>query len=334
MFEGVQVAAEDGGRHWRIQWRRAPGGAVTLCGGMHPDGIDHSRPLGQTKGRALRVAMADGIYFCLEADGARHTVGPRRLPFSMAPNFRELGGYPLGSGHRLRWGCLYRSGHLANLDDGDAALLAALRIGMVIDFRHDNEVQSQPHRLPTPPPQLAALPITPGSHCWDTDGKVEIGSEDVARKMCEINRDLAIGQSEHYRSMFRQLLSPRRGAALLNCTAGKDRTGFGAALVLLALGATRETVMADYLLSAEFLLGAQANLRNVLGRDGLNVLGRYGLDDTAIEAWRPILTVRREYLQHAFDAIDEHHASTEEYLELRLGVDAAARAALRERFAE
>lgn len=314
--------------HWHLQWSNAPDGTVTIYGGMRPDSIDYSRPLVHGSGSEWRISMEDGCYFCLEADSKRHLIGSRCLPFNTTHNFRELGGYPLGNGRQLRWGCLYRSGHLADLDDGDTALLAALCIGTIIDFRHDSEVQSQPHRLPVPSPQLTALPITPGNfggyqHWLDPNSNVTISPDDVAQKMCEINRDLAIGQSEHYQNMFRQLLAPRHGAVLLNCTAGKDRTGFGVALILLALGATRETVMADYLLSAE-LLGTRANM--------MRVLERYGLSASDLMTWQPILTVRREYLQHAFDAIDEHYASTADYLEQRLGVDAAMRAELHKHF--
>ncbi len=332
MFEALRISMEEDQRHWHIQWRHAPSGTVTLYGGMHPEHIDHSRPLGQTEGKALRVPVTSGIYFCLELDGSGQLAGPRRMPFRTVPNFRELGGYPVGDGRQLRWGQLYRSGHLADLTDaGDEALLSSLRIGKIIDFRHHSEVKSQPHRLPPSPPQLSSLPITPGSlngyqRWWDHDGKLELSADEMAQKMCEINRDLAIGQSEHYQRMFELLVMPCQGALLINCTAGKDRTGFGVALVLLALGATREAVMSDYMLSAEFL-GTEGNMKRVLRR--------YGVDDAILlDSWRPVLTVRREYLQHAFDAIDEHYPSTEDYLEQRLGVDHAMRTALRDRFTE
>ena len=63
------------------------------------------------------------------------------------------------------------------------------------------------------------------------------------------NREFATTFAHRYRAVFDRLADPENLPALIHCTAGKDRTGFGAALVLMALGVPRETAFEDYLLT-------------------------------------------------------------------------------------
>ena len=108
--------------------------------------------------------------------------------------------------------------------------------------------------------------------------------------------------------------------ALFHCTAGKDRTGFAAALVLLALGVPRETVLEDYLLTNRY--------RERFDRRVLRWVPLASLFRTRAEDMRPLLEARPEYLEAAFQVMEEEYGGVDGYLERGLGVDARLRAQL------
>ncbi|HKJ27750.1 MAG TPA: tyrosine-protein phosphatase, partial [Anaerolineales bacterium] len=84
----------------------------------------------------------------------------RLLPFKRVANFRDLGGYPAADGRTVRWGALYRSGHLAKMKRRDKDLFVTLGIDTVIDLRSDYERKRAPNRLPAQdPPKVLELSI-------------------------------------------------------------------------------------------------------------------------------------------------------------------------------
>ena len=253
----------------------------------------------------------------------------RRLPFENAPNFRDFGGYLTEDGRRVRRQRLFRSGQLSRLNARDLALFARLNIRVVCDFRRPDELRRQPSQLPDGL-EPVSLPISPGSlvaglergrrHDAET-----VSPEDMAEVMRAVNGELALRQTEVYQRMFELLLALEDGGMLIHCAAGKDRTGFGAALILSALGVPRETVMADYMLTARYVS---------MQREVRFVQRKYQDDFPAhmpMESVVPMLEARQEYLAAAFAAIDSEHASMDDYLTERLGMDVARRERLRER---
>jgi protein-tyrosine phosphatase len=138
--------------------------------------------------------------------------------------------------------------------------------------------------------------------------------------MIDINRELAIRQQGLFRRMFAAMLA-ERGPVLLHCAAGKDRTGFAAALVLFALGVPEAAVMYDYLLTGRYLVATDEVDR---------VQAKYGL---AVEpaVLLPLLEARPEYLQTALATVQDEFGGIETYLREALGVDEHARKELRGR---
>jgi protein-tyrosine phosphatase len=104
-----------------------------------------------------------------------------------------------------------------------------------------------------------------------------------------------------------------------HCSAGKDRTGWATAVLLTALGASRETVMADYLASNGYLVEKNKAMFSAMPAA------------TAAKL-QPVFTVRAAYLQAAFDEVDRRYGSFDHYLGEGLGLDDAALARLRARF--
>ena len=172
---------------------------------------------------------------------------PHAVPLEGASNLRDLGGWPVADGRRVRRGLVYRSATLANLTEADQALVASLGIRTVCDLRGVSESALRPSRLP-PSAERVHLPIEPsvGASLRDLMLREESAGEDVVSLLRRAYLDYLARFIDVYRGLFGLLLEPGRQAVLFHCSAGKDRTGVGAALVLTALGATREVVVADY----------------------------------------------------------------------------------------
>jgi protein-tyrosine phosphatase len=124
-------------------------------------------------------------------------------------------------------------------------------------------------------------------------------------------REMPFEQAESYRRLF-ELLVAGRVPLLFSCTAGKDRTGIAAALILFALGVPRKTIELDYSLTERSI----DKLVAILLRDP-----RYSWLSTVPRAeYLPILRADPEYLAIAFQEIERRHHGIPEYLERVLGV--------------
>ena len=251
----------------------------------------------------------------------------RALPLTGGTNFRDFGGYRTVDGRQVRWGRLFRSGHMARLTDADVALLARLDIRCCCDFRREEERQAQPSRLP-PGVETVILHIDTGavSGFFEQLRAGRATMDDTLSFMQRVNYELVVHHQPMYRQMMDVLLDLEEGALLINCSAGKDRTGFGAAIILLALGVPRETVMQDYMLSQRHY-PIERELERVQRKYGPK--SNYKLSPELV---RPIMETRVEYLQRALDTIDSEYGDPYAYLEQELDIDAAKRALLRERF--
>ena len=229
------------------------------------------------------------------------------------PNLRDLGGLASASGRILAPGRLFRSSHFGALAAGDEPAVRALGLRTVVDLRGVQERAGAPNLLaPVVPPawQDLHLPIEPSALTAMAQLR-EAGQGDEAamlQVMHGVYRRFVRRQGVVYAALLQHLLRPESYPLVFHCTAGKDRTGFGAALVLLALAVPRETIVEDFLLSNE----------------------RW-LPQGEMQDWTVLSRVRADYLHTAFAAIDEGWGSTEAYLERALAFDADARARLADR---
>lgn len=250
----------------------------------------------------------------------------RKLGMQGTPNFRDFGGYRTGDGRQVKWGYLFRSGQLSSLTEQDLSLLASLELDLVCDFRREEEQAGDPSRLPADgAPRVLSLPITPGSNAafFEQAGEGFGGRQAMFDFMVDINRDFALAQTPAYTRMFREILEVDDAKFLVHCAAGKDRTGFAAAIVLLALGVPEEVVLRDYLMTARHFSPA---------RELRRIREKYQMDDLPEEAIRPMLEVHEDYLSAALGAIAEQYPSVEDYLAEQLGVGESELAELRGRY--
>lgn len=239
----------------------------------------------------------------------------RVLRLQGATNFRDLGGY-LGEGGRpLRWRRLFRSEHLAGLTEADRALLAGLGLARSFDFRGVQERAATPYELPGLAQHSLAIEPSVVQRMQDlvAAGRT-LNAELVTGLMHELYRALANDQAPRFAELFQHLLADDR-PSVIHCTAGKDRTGFAVAMVLLALGVPRDVVLRDYLLTNQVFRHPPLP-HSETPPDALAVL------------WQ----VQQGFLESALQVVDEDHGGVDRYLAQRLGVSAAARRTLAERY--
>jgi protein-tyrosine phosphatase len=238
-----------------------------------------------------------------------------------APNFRDLGGYTTGDGRRVRHGQLFRSGVLSDVTDADIERLTGIGMKTVVDLRSPGEIAERPNRLP-PGAIAVEVPVTDVSmspKSWAE--RIAAGASEGmgAEMLLTGNRAFA----RELRAAFGRVLALAMDAThrpiVFHCTAGKDRTGFASALVLLSLGVPVDAVVDDYL---------ESNARLAARHQQFLTQMRETMGD--LEPLRELLEVRREYLEAGLDAILDDYGSVDAYLRDALGVTDDAKARFRE----
>lgn len=230
----------------------------------------------------------------------------RSIQLQGATNFRDLGGYP---GRRpLKWRRLYRSDHLGDLTQVDVAQLSALGLTRVLDLRGKNERETHPCVLPGPHVHALSIEPTVVQALQDfAERNQGITEADAVRLMQQTYRAFVTDNTKRFAELFQHLLHDET-PLVFHCTAGKDRTGFAAALVLYALGVQRDVVMKDYLLT------------NALYRAPAMVAG-----SAPPEVRAAVRRVQADYLQASLDVVDADFGGMENYLEKGLGLGATQR---------
>jgi protein-tyrosine phosphatase len=260
------------------------------------------------------------------AVGAEHR---RLLPLQGGRNFRDLGGYRAADGRLVRWGLLFRSGSMHGLTDADHRYLASRGIQVVCDFRDRRERAAEPVRWPADhAPRVLAddydldLRFMPAGDpaTWTADQARTAMIAAYPRMLSEFN-----GQ---YRRMFAELLAGHAPLAF-NCSAGKDRTGIAAALLLTALGVPRPLVVQDYLLTNQYLDPAMlaSQPAGTTAPNAANPVARI-----SPAAGRAMLAADPAYLASALAVLDKYPGGADGYLRDRLGLDPSSLRKLRDMY--
>lgn len=224
-------------------------------------------------------------------------------------NFRDIGGCKSSDGRVVKEGLFFRSANLVNLSKNDLQMLKDLNIKTIFDFRDESEILSSPSdiveninyiRIPAMP-QLKSNIAQLGSikemmeNMFDKNNAFEL--------LKEAYYNLPVNNPA-YKKLVKLMQNDSNLPILMHCTAGKDRTGVGSAIILMILGVNRSSIVEDYLKSNQSakdsineILSVQPELKNV-PKDKLKYI--FGVNET--------------YINEVFKRIDTDFDSTEDYL--------------------
>jgi len=281
-------------------------GEWEIYAGPSVEEIDFSAPVakGNTTGVfELNVPNDIRSYFQVVTRAGKAILAERHLPMTDGYNFRDLGGYRTIDGRYVKWGKILRSDDLHKLTPEDLTYLGSVPLVSVVDFRSEQEMSDAPDKLPTTATGYACS-IDPGNlmAAMGSDLKLPGMADSLMREMNRlmVTDPAAIAQ---YITLFELLQSEKDVPLMFHCSAGKDRTGLGAALILTALGVDEETIMQDYLLSNIYLEEKYS---------------QYIAENSDMKA---LFTVQPQYIGAAFEQIRKDHGSIENYLTNVLQVD-------------
>ena len=174
----------------------------------------------------------------------------RRLELEGAYNVRDIGGYETVDGHRTRWKTFLRSDGMHRLTAGDQETLLGYGLKTVVDLRRTDEVEEKPNVFEG----SARVAYVRHNLGGDEQASAPEPAEDldtVHKTARNYSRNLDSRQ-EQYRETLATLATPGALPAIFHCTAGKDRTGMIAALILGNAAVPTETIVEDYALSGRY----------------------------------------------------------------------------------
>ncbi len=254
------------------------------------------------------------IFFLEREDGSVLTAASRGVEISGVENFRDLGGYPTADGKTVKWGLFFRGGPINGLGEKEREALAGLRLKKVLDYRTRLEAERFPDECPSGA-VCEWIPAVPREERFlqfaDRDVIAHLRSirtEADAREGYQLFVDLYAAmpfKSDAFSRML-QMLDEKQGVPFMqHCSAGKDRTGVGSALLLLALGVEEKAVVEDYLLTRVFR--EEANNRR------MQKLKAEGISPEAMEMLLRMMTVSEELIFSALNAIRAKYPSYEAF---------------------
>lgn len=298
--------------------------------GTDPENI--RKPVAYTKVSEQDVIIHDvdrkqRIYLeLIFSDHPKLIVAERFIPLEHAYNFRDLGGYQTQDGKQVRWGKIFRTDALDQLTDNEQSYLTAMGLRLVCDLRHEEECEKHPDLLPAAVQHLH-LPVN---------------TEDWMGEIWPIlffqRRKMGTMMEDSYSRMLRKF--PKNFAAVLtrfadeenlpaafHCTAGKDRAGLTAALLLSLLNVPDETIIADYSISnysyEERITKFREDMRNYFRRMGIPFKDTH-IFNAANPAW----------MASALHYIHGEYGTTENYLIQAAGMEKSTLEAIRKNLLE
>lgn len=247
---------------------------------------------------------------------------PKLLGLAGGCNLRDLGGHGTADGREVERGLLYRSGVLTYLTPSDHNCIARLKIGTVVDLRRPDEIAHEPTSWPTPVRTLS-FPDDPGhgpaqrDAAWARSANGDEARQWMMRSYTTMDEWLAL----QLRAIFLTILD-RELPLLFHCAAGKDRTGFCAAVVLGVLGISQETILAEFAFTDEAV-----DLHDFIRRHRTAGMGltdqSHPIDLMDAEVRRVLLAAHPDYLRAALDKLAHDHGGIAGYATGVLGLSDA-----------
>ncbi|CCW66273.1 unnamed protein product [Phytomonas sp. Hart1] len=248
----------------------------------------------------------------------------RHICIDGTKNFRDLGGYLTNDGRcRIKWRRCFRSDHLGNVPSTESnfrLLRDTLNIGCIIDLRSPEERKEHSYMIPGI--LIYKIPISATVPMLNkADGVPQFTEEHAEGYMLHLYEHF-IDLKSVWKAFFRILVvqAQKDYAVLFHCKAGRDRTGFTAALIMLLLDIPLEVVYEEYLSSNTY-----SDHPFIDTLKGLNM---------ECHAASALCTARRAYLERAIELLCNQYGSVKNYVENELGLTVKEIELLKQRFLE
>ena len=261
----------------------------------------------------------------------------QQIGVTSAHNARQLGGYVIGD-KRVKQDLLLRSARLSGLSAEDSVLLAdKYKVQRIYDFRSEKEILAAPDVIPGVASHLSlSLAFSKDEKAGSFDVKTGDEREIVkmllmyaehpaVQAMCTSMYDVILfeeSSQEVFRQFFADLvtLDPAKGAVLWHCTQGKDRAGCASAMLLAALGADRDLIVADFTLSKHYYDPHPAQIETTT--------------EAQKAAINTLISANPAIFEATLDKVEARYGSLRGYLTECLGVTPEMMETLRERYLE
>ena len=321
------VCLRDDIGNYIIKWETDPhiDGVIKLYVSDTPNSFNMAAPCNQANiedGRLTYITNDNTTrkYFLLAFnDKYFQTVGARSVQMDNIQNLRDIGGYfSEHRKHMTQWGKVFRSSELGTLSPKDTVRINNLKIKTIIDLRNEEEINNTPEKYAGI--NRISIPIS-------IKGKEEIAQklqEGRIRKgdgliyMQDTYLRYITESSEQFSKALRVFLDKENYPILINCTLGKDRTGFIIAMLLSALDIPEETIINDYMASNHYI-----NLTKF-------AYLAHGLNTDAQETITLLLSANETWLDLVFHKIKKDYGSVDNYLSKGLHLTEKDRALLKD----
>ena len=315
-----------------VQRRDHSSAYIDLLRGYLMEMLGGSASLPPRRGRPAKPFYNFPVLSSAAAKAApAHPVPGTQLDFAGGTNFRELGGYEADEGKHVKWGQIWRGIPTCKLTgEADRAKLDALGLRLILDLRSVEEAKKEPDYVPD-----GARLVQICGLCAEDGHEIAFAPGDIDRLMASapegydvprvLYRRMLTG-NKAFKELFRALEAGET-PILFHCSAGKDRTGVAAMLILLALGASDETICADY---AQTNVCRRAEIEAVMQEHADEIAA----DPSCRNHYYRMAGVSPEAAPFVLDTIRSQFGSAENYLEAEYGLTPARLMRLRRMYLE
>lgn len=275
-------------------------------------------------------------------EGKNYVISTRLVNLDGTDNFRDCGGYETIEGRRMKWGLLYRSDQLSNISERDVTFLKNMGLKTIVDYRSKSEASAAPNKEISDAntysldPYAKTAQLAAGSIDDDVNKSIlDLLKEhkfypekygDPEENMYKQYKKFIYSDSSKkaYRELIKLILDEHNLPLVQHCRGGKDRTGFGVAIILLALGVREECVIYDYTLTTQY--------RVTKNKKQMNLYKKYTKDEQTLTLLSTLQQSKEIYMETAINEMKKTYGSIDSYLKDALGIDQDVKEKLKEIF--